>query len=281
MEIRFSRYAGSKLHFIERFNTITSGLDCTTYVEPFFGSGAVFFNLTKEYDKYVINDVNPHVINAVMSFKNGTYEQYEAVLQLVARDFGNIRESKESYYNFRNWFNEKYFGKNNDVITEGFMFHMLMNSCINSLVRIGPNGFNQSYGNRLFVVDRKTFVELNERLNKNVVITSKNYTDVIKEHDSSRTLFFLDPPYFVRNEVGYHKTYAENDLNEFISLIKPLTGKIVYTDIACDLHDLLGWNMYNTKVLSNISPLRRAETGNQEVFFSNFKVEEPRSRALF
>jgi len=270
---RFSRYAGSKIHFIEKFNAITSALDKKTYVEPFFGSGAIFFNLTKEYEKYVINDVNPHVINSVKSFRDGTYSQYISIKEDVFNKFGDIKSNKESYYNFRNWFNEEYFGKNKDLVTEGFMFHFLMNSCINSLVRIGPNGFNQSYGNRFFVVDEPTFKELNRRLNLNVEIVSKDYVDVIKENDTKDSLFFLDPPYFVRSEVGYQKTYSkEDDLIKFIDLIKPLKGSVIYTDIACDTHDALGWNMYNTKMLQNISPLRRNETENQEVFFNNFDV---------
>ena len=275
MSNRFSRYAGSKTHFIEKFNAITTPLNKKVYVEPFFGSGAIFFNLDLTYDRYVINDVNPHVINAVKSFRDGTYAQYIQIQKDVFEKFGDIKTNKESYYNFRNWFNAEYFGKSKDLITEGFMFHFLMNSCINSLVRIGPNGFNQSYGNRFFLVDEVTFNELNRRLNLNVEIISKDYHEVIKENDSPDTLFFLDPPYFMRSEVGYQKTYSkEDDLIKFIDLIKPLQGSVVYTDIACSTHDALGWNLYNTKLLSNISPLRRAESESQEVFFSNFALEE-------
>lgn len=109
---RFSRYAGSKLHFCNRLNTIAKELKgSTTYVEPFFGSGAIFFNLDREFDRYVLNDTNRHVVNTVASFKHGTYEQYRRQIDYVAEKFGDIMKEKESYYKFRDWFNVEYFGK--------------------------------------------------------------------------------------------------------------------------------------------------------------------------
>lgn len=273
---RFSRYAGSKIHFIDRFNDITSRLDKKIYVEPFFGSGAIFFNLNKEYDSYVINDANKHVMKAVTSFRDGDFNTYKSLKEKVFSDFGDIRNNKESYYNFRNWFNAEYFDKNKDLITEGFLFHFLMNSCINSLVRIGPNGFNQSYGNRFMFIEEKKFHEIQRRLKMNVTILSKDYMDVLNEYDSEQTLFFLDPPYFVRPTVGYENTHdKKEDITGFINKIKELKGSVLYTDIPCEIHDALStWHQSNTKMLDNISPLRRETGGNQEAFFSNFTTKE-------
>ena len=211
------------------------------------------------------------------SFKQGTFETYKNLKEEAFKNFGDIRENKESYYLFRNWFNENYFDKGKDLQSEGFYFHFLMNSCINSLVRIGPNGFNQSFGNRFFFMDEKEFNKIKERLNKNVILTSMDYHRILDEFDSEKAVIFLDPPYFARNEVGYQKTYQEDDLKKFIEHIKRLKGKVIYTDIKCQLHDELGWHAENTKMLSNISPLRRNETENQEVFFSNFTPENKKN----
>jgi len=282
-ENRFSRYAGSKLHFCNRLNAIVKELKgSTTYVEPFFGSGAIFFNLEKEFDRYVINDTNKHVVNAVASFKHGTYDQYRKQIDFVAEKFGDIMKDKEAYYNFRNWFNAEYFGNGKDAQTEGFYFHFLMNSCINSLVRIGPNGFNQSYGNRFFTLTKPEFDEVNRRLQGNVFLVSGDYMKVLDEFDSDEAFFFLDPPYFARNTVGYEKTYEEDDLRKFLEKIKSMKGKVIYTDIECKLHAELGWHKELTKALSNISPNRRVETESQEVFFSNFvPVAVSKPTALF
>lgn len=300
--LRFSRYAGSKMHFIEKFNDITLDLDKKIYVEPFFGSGSIFFNLDKKYDSYVINDANRHVMNAVKSFRDGDYDTYLALKEKAFSQFGDIRNNKESYYNFRNWFNSEYFNKDNDLrkytddsgrldfgnliedknpIREGFLFHFLMNSCINSLVRLGPNGFNQSYGNRFFFMDKAEFDAIQARL-KDVIILCEDYSSVLDKFDSVDTMFFLDPPYLVRNEVGYQKTYSETNLTNFIEQINKLEGAVVYTDIPCDLHERINkWSKFDTKILTSISPLRKSQGGNQEVFFSNFAPVVKGPKALF
>jgi DNA adenine methylase len=269
---RFSRYAGSKMHLVERFNSITKDLQKKIYVEPFFGSGAIFFNLDAEYDLYVINDINEHVINSVRAFREGTYVEYVKEKDRVFAEFGDIRNDKAAYYNFRNAFNERHLGKK--TVTEGFQLHFLMNACINSMLRFGPNGMNQSYGNRFFFMKDGEFDVIKSRLTKNVVITSEDYRTVIDRYDSADTLMFLDPPYFVRPEVGYSTSITENGLLDFLEFIKSLKGSVVYTDISCSIHDgsLAGWNKEDTKMLANISPQRRTETENQEVFYSNFKT---------
>lgn len=220
---RFSKYAGSKLHFVDRFNELTKDVEHGTYIEPFFGSGAVFFNLKHEFKRYIINDKNKHVLNAVASFKHGTYEQYSKQMKTVNEKFGDIKKSKEAYYAFRDWFNVEYFDKGKDIQTEGFYFHFLMNSCINSLVRVGPNGFNQSWGNRLLFFSEGEFLRIKERLDKHtVILSSMDYKKVLDEFDSEDAVVFLDPPYFARNQVGYQSTYQEDDLRNFLTHIKKI-----------------------------------------------------------
>src|ERR1700722_18839667 len=107
MSTRFSRYAGTKLHFTDTFNSLTGSLDKKVYVEPFFGSGAVFFNLEKEYELYVINDINTHVMNAVRSFRDGSYDMYAKEKEEVFKQFGDISKDKSAYYNFRDSFNKE------------------------------------------------------------------------------------------------------------------------------------------------------------------------------
>ena len=54
--IRWTRYAGDKRHLSDDFNKAISKDKCDVYVEPFFGSGSVFFNLKKDFKKYILND---------------------------------------------------------------------------------------------------------------------------------------------------------------------------------------------------------------------------------
>lgn len=213
--------------------------------------------------------LNEYVINSLLSFKNSNFSQYQKCQNTVLKKFGNIKESKEAYYAFRNWFNETYFNKENDLIEEGFYFHMLMNSCINSLVRIGANGMNQSYGARNYSLSEFDFYEVHKRLEKSTIILWKSYEEILEKYDSEKSLMFLDPPYFARINVGYEKT-KNWDLELFLKKIQELKAKIIYTDIECEHHKNFHWHQESSKDLKNISPQRKEESSNEEVFFSNF-----------
>src|SRR3972149_6065035 len=126
-------------------------------------------------------------------------------------------------------------------------------------------------------IERNKFQEIQRRFKMKVTILSEDYVKVIEKYDSEQTLFFLDPPYFIRPTVGYQSTQStEEDIIRFIDNINKLSGHVIYTDIPCDIHDKLmpEWHRSNTKMLDNISPLRRETGGNQEVFFSNFASKE-------
>ena len=280
--IRWTRYVGSKQHFVEEFNKVTAGLDCETYVEPFFGSGAIFFNLTKTYKRYVINDSNPHVINALKAFYTANYQVYKKAVDGVFSKFGDVKANKPSYYAFRNWFNETYFDGKGDSVLEGLYFHMLMNSCINSLVRIGPNGFNQSWGNRFLELKEEEYNQIHEILrDRKPVFMSVDYSEVVEEYDGEDVLFFMDPPYFERPTVGYKQDVKGDKLKLFLERLKGMKGKIVYTDILSVGHtEIEDWPAATTKELKSVSPLRTEEVGASETYFRNFG-ETNKSLALF
>ena len=157
--IKLYNYAGTKIKYVDIINKEINNSNATTYVEPFFGSGAAFFNLEKSFDKYIINDLDKNVITIVNAFKNSDYTFFEACIDEVKERFGDIKKNKEAYYNFRNDFNKYVW--NTNTITEGFYLYILYNSCINSMARFGPNGFNQSYGNRLRILNETEFNILN------------------------------------------------------------------------------------------------------------------------
>lgn len=271
--VKFSRYVGAKDKFVDEFNRMAARAGCSTYVEPFFGSGAIFFNLSMSFDRYVINDLNPDLINALNAFKHGEYTQYLTLMDDAFSTFGDVKKNKQSYYDFRNWFNREHWRKG--TVEEGFYFHMLMNACINSLVRVGPNGMNASYGNRFLTMDESTFNAVKARLAL-TEITSRDYMEVLAEHDGSDTLFFLDPPYAARPTVGYGKTFGMPELANFLHAIDGLQGKVVYTDIMTDLHASLPgrWNVIDLGQMANVSPARKSESVGMEVVYYNFEFKQ-------
>ena len=264
--IRFSWYQGSKMHFIDAFNDIIRQTTKERYIEPFVGSGAVLFNLEREFDEYIINDLNEHVVSMYSAVKELPYSDYCDILKEVADVFGCIKTNKEAYYNFRNWYNEEYHFT--ELKEKGLYLHLLTNSCINSMLRFGPNGMNQSFGKRLYTLDEESYNVIQRVLNKTKIMTV-DYKEVLLED----SLIFLDPPYFER-PTSYTSNFDKNDLIEFLDVIKSLNAEIVYTDIySTETHKYLNWDYINTKVIRNTAPGKHA--GNrQEVAYYNFERKD-------
>lgn len=255
--IRFMRYVGSKFKYVNKINRFINSSNKNTYIEPFFGSGSVFFNLNKKFDKYIINDINPNLFRIYHSFKEIEFIDYINEINYIWKNFGDIKENKESYYSFRNWFNVNYWKSNS--IKEGIYLHFLCNTCINSLARFGPNGFNNSYGNCFYKLDENSFNIIKNKLN-NAEITSLDYKELMNEKEA---LYFLDPPYF-QKEISYISNFNSLNLEEFLNLIK--NKEFIYTDILNEYNKNLKYEVI--REMENISPNRkRQKEGNFECIF--------------
>lgn len=150
---------------------------------------------------------------------------------------------------------------------------LLYNSCINSMARWSPNGFNQSYGNRLYIPTENIWNDTNNRLQKSI-ITNLDFFDLIKyineESHIDDCLIMCDPPY-IKRETSY-KTITNNWYIKYIEYIKNSSTNIIYTDIEHD--DLPLFNKIILREIRNTSPNRKEEYTNlNEVILTNIKYE--------
>lgn len=256
---RFMRYSGSKLKYTKLVNSYINSSNKTVYVEPFVGSGAILFNLEKEFDKYVINDIDRNIIRIYKTFKEITYQDYLNELKYVENTFGSIKDVKENYYNFRDWFNRKHW--KTDTIVEGIYLHLLANSCINSMLRFGPNGMNQSYGNRLYVLNAIDFNHIKSILQKTTIMCV-DYKEVLEMYPCAA--YFIDPPYFTQSS-GYDEFSKE----QYIEFLRLITDKeYVYTDIQNDYNKSLKGEFIRDMI--STAPSRSSEKrGNLEYLYYN------------
>lgn len=181
--------------------------------------------------------------------------------------FGDIKNNKESFYNFRNSFNERLWKTNTNK--EGFGLLILYSSCINSLARFGPRGFNSSYGNRVYIPDELTWNSVKSKLEKTTIYN----LDFISLMDKignkiENSLMFLDPPYFYGGKVGYDNL-ERSYYDKYLNFIENTKADIVYTDIK---HDDLSskWKCDLIRTMRNVSPNRVAEHTKEEVVYYNF-----------
>lgn len=266
------RYSGSKIKYTDFVNKFISYSDKKIYVEPFLGSGAIFLNLSKNFDKYIINDIDRNIVRIFKSIKEVDFDDFSDLYNKTVATFGKLN-TKEGYYSFRSWFNEKHW--NTETTEEGIYLIFLANCCINSMMRFGKDGFNQGCGMRDFTPSY-TMVEhemIKKRLSKTEILNE----DFLGMEIPDNSLIFLDPPYFYRPSYSY-MGFNDIQYKKFVDFLKSDTNNhILYTDV---LHSDIDWKYVELRqTMRTTSPLKKSEsTGNIEVLYMNY---EYKTSALF
>jgi site-specific DNA-adenine methylase len=138
------KYAGSKEFCIDKINEYIDIYckDYKRYYELFVGSGSVFYNLI-DNKLSIINDLNFSICYMHNAIKEYTYVEYEHEYNNILKTYGDIKNSKESYYNFRDDFNKRYWKSIQEKrYNEGGLWLLILSSsCINSMLRFGPNRY--------------------------------------------------------------------------------------------------------------------------------------------
>ena len=275
IKTRFFRYSGTKHDYTEIVNPLINKSDKNIYVEPFIGSGAILFNLEKDFDLYVVNDIDRNITNIYKTFKEIDYKKFKEIFDTAIKKFTTVdigfkvpekqrtteigAQAKENYYNFRNWFNENYWGT--DTIEEGVYCMMLANMTINSMLRFGPNGMNQSWGNRFYILDERNFNSVKKTLQKTEIYNG-DYKILFEKYPDA--LFFLDPPYFSQD--SSYTAFSEDQFKEFLDIIKD--KEYIYTDILNDFNEKINSRKLVREMNSTSPSTKKQKNGNLEFIFS-------------
>lgn len=263
--IRAFRYAGSKQHIIEIYKKIENNFDLTKkiFIEPFVGSGTIFLNNSLNYKKFYINDKSKYIIFLWQGFKKLNYVDYLERFYEIQKKFGDIKNSKSAYYNFRKWFNENV--DYNDIKYSPYLY-LLTNSTINSMLRFGPNGMNQSFGNRLYFFDELTFLSIKKKLEK-TFIYNEDYKKMLKDEDN--LIYFLDPPYIETKSPGYIEYFDKKEHINFLNIISTFKKSIfIYTDTLTTLNN--DCNFYKIS-LGKLNSIRHNKNQKEEYLFTNIE----------
>ena len=281
-------YSGNKQWFISLFNDICMkhfGTNPDIVIDSFAGSGAISFNNTAKVT--YLNEYNIWIYAMLMYSYTGTfYKTYYKFVRYVENNFGDIKTDKEAYYKFRNWWNETYYTRYKNIVAIPFTRDFedaiaglicLTNSCLNSMLRFGPNGMNQSFGRRHYVPDTETISNICFKDIKftNADFFSDYYQSVLKEvskvYEGQKIAVFLDPPYEFR-EMTYNNGFSTF---RFVNIIKSKdfmpNSLIVYTDIENKISDQLlnyGYEKIIIREMKSTSPNRKNEnkTGNEVAY---------------
>ncbi len=163
--------------------------NCSTYVEPFVGGGAVFFELQPK--KAIINDLNAELINVyrvVRDFPEELIRELEHHAQ---------RNDKDYFYKIRSMDRQLDYEQVNPIQRAARILY-LNKTCYNGLYRVNSAGqFNTPYGKykNPKIVDGAAIRAMSKYLNrKGIKICQGDYKAVLKGLRKGAFVYF-DPPY--------------------------------------------------------------------------------------
>lgn len=236
------KYPGSKWRIADRLIELIPLHH--TYIEPYFGSGAVFFR-KQPSDIETINDLDNDVTNLFSCIQ----EDSERLARLIM----STPYSRQIY--------DDCF-KENDPVRD--MLHNMdrYHKACQFLVRcwqghgFRTNGYKVGWKNDVQGRERmyalwnwyrlpEWVVEVAERLRK-VQIENRPALEVIKRFDYENTFMYIDPPYLLgtRRAKQYKCEMDDAEHVRLLSLLQKSQAKIMISGYASELYDdmLTGWN---------------------------------------
>lgn len=199
------KWVGGKRQLLEEINSLIPS-SFGTYFEPFFGGGAVLFDLQPK--RAVINDINKELINTYNVVKNNVSELIE--------ELEKHENNADYFYKLRDIDRQDLFKQYTDI-QRASRFIYLNKTCYNGLYRVNSLGyFNSPFGyyKNPNIVNAPTLKAVNQYLNNNnVELLSEDFEKVLllaKKND----FVYLDPPYDPVSETSNFTGYNESGFNK-------------------------------------------------------------------
>jgi len=177
---------------------------CSTYVEPFVGGGAVFFELQPK--KAIINDYNSELVNVYTVVRDHSEELIEEL------EKHNRNNNGEYFYMIRALDRSEVYHTMSDTEKAARIIY-LNKTCYNGLYRVNSAGqFNSPYGKykNPNIVNEDSIRVMSMYLQSNkITIKQGDYKEVLR--GLRRGAFvYLDPPYMPISLSSSFTGYTEN-----------------------------------------------------------------------
>jgi DNA adenine methylase len=215
----FVKWAGGKTQLLNQFKKYYPD-DIDRYFEPFIGSGAVFFDIKKNYspEYCCISDSNKNLIDLYKTVKKNSSK---LIFKLEKYKMEHLKNPKEFYYKQR----EKY-NKTENLIEKSALLLYLNKTCFNGLYRVNSKGgFNVPFGRyKNPAILQKDKINAASKLLQDVEIKHMGFEKILNYAKKGDFVYF-DPPYYplskTSNFTSYHK-------DEFLEEKQKQLAKVFY-----------------------------------------------------
>jgi len=223
----FLKWAGGKTQLLPQLRALyppelASGA-LTTYVEPFVGGGAVFFDVVQAYEieRAWLWDANPELILIYRVVQ----QDVEALIAELARYAGEYQqlageERKARYYQVRTKLNQQRadfdFERYSDAWIQRAAMHLFLNkTCYNGLFRLNRRGeFNVPHGRykNPRILDAENLRQASRVLQ--IATIRQGDFERCSEVVDDRAFVYFDPPYRPISKTAHFTSYSKHGFDD-------------------------------------------------------------------
>jgi DNA adenine methylase len=223
----FLKWAGGKRQLLPKLRELypiqLKNKSIKNFYEPFLGSAAVFFDISRNFD---INSAHLYDINEelILIYKVVQNEVYKLIDKLDSYDknFKKLDKSKrrEYFYEQRQDFNLQRFNIDFNKYSERWINRavqaiFLNKTCFNGLFRFNSKGdFNTPAGDyeNPKILDAENLLAVNQALDI-AEIKKADFTEIIKDLKSN-SFVYLDPPYRPISKTSSFTSYSKGNFTD-------------------------------------------------------------------
>jgi len=251
-------YYGGKQQMLRHILPLIS--EHITYIEPFFGGGAVFW--AKQPAKVeVINDVNAHVINFYRQLKTN-YASLKAMIDTTLHSRDVYKQALIIYHAPMLF----------DELHRAWAFWVTTNMGFSRMV--GTWGYDKS-GKMENVIRRRKeeFTDEYSTRLSSVQIESNDAVKVIQSRDNEQAFIYCDPPYVGSNQ-GHYGGYTQQHFDELLQCLAGVKGRFLLSSYPNEglakIAKLQGW--HTKRVDMQLSSSQRKGARKVEVLTANYDI---------
>ena len=196
----FLKWAGNKYRVLKHILPELPAGECL--VEPFAGSCAVFLNT--DFPRYLINDVNPDLIQLYRQLQ----KEGEPFIRYAQRLFTPRNNCEERYYQLRERFNTT-----TNRREKAALFIYLNRHCYNGLCRYNrSHRFNVPFGRYKRPYFPGKEMRIFHAKAKRAEFVCRDFREVM-EMAPAGGIIYADPPYIPLNETAHFTRYSSEEFN--------------------------------------------------------------------